>query len=128
MFVSSFWSLPTPQELNIANDHYIFKAFIYFLSINTVGNIHELSFQKRYCFSRFIWNLALQRCERAGSFRVGCYYCNSFFFYDNNSNMLKFKHPTSLCCYNCIRRSLSANHLQKLAPAVFRDNKKLVYL
>ena len=42
MFVTSFWSLPTAQELNIAshvllqNDRYIFKAF-YLFSFNKYG-------------------------------------------------------------------------------------------
>ena len=42
MFVTFFWSPPTAQELNIAshvllqNDRYIFKACIFFLSINMV--------------------------------------------------------------------------------------------
>ena len=61
MFVSSFRSLPTARELNIAsyvllqNDRYIFKAFIFFFfQLLLYGNLRLLSFHEIYSLSGFL--------------------------------------------------------------------------
>ena len=55
---------PKEQELNIAshvllqNDRYVFKAFIFFLSKNTVRKSSIIELQKIYSLSRFLFDVS----------------------------------------------------------------------
>ena len=58
LFHHLFTGTDIASHVLLQNDPYIFKAFIFFLSINTVCHLHLLSFHKIYSLSGILFNVS----------------------------------------------------------------------